>query len=200
VAAAMLLGLRGTAFLYYGEEIGQRNIDVPNDQAFDSPARRNSFLFRWWNRDRCRGPIAWRPGPGGGFTTGAPWLPLTPDHEVRNVETQAEDPASILSWYRNLLELRRATPALHAGSFATLDVPDRDVWAFRRDATVGGDGAAGSAIVALNFASREAAVSFPPPRQGRAWRIALSTHPRGELSVAGSATLAPLEALILVDG
>jgi alpha-glucosidase len=195
VAAAMLLTLRGTPFLYYGEEIAQRNLVVANAEAFDPPARRASPLFRWWNRDQCRGPVAWHGGPGGGFTTGRPWLPLSPDASVRNVAAQSADSQSVLSFYRRLLWLRREMSALRAGSQELVDTGKPDVLAYTRRAADGG------AFVALNFASRPARVVVPPAGLGTSWRISLSTHPRtAEEALQGEATLAPLEALIAVDG
>src|SRR6185369_9957816 len=92
VLAALLLTLRGTPFVYYGEELAMRNLDIPNELALDPPARRASATFPWWNRDQARGPMQWRPGPGGGFTTGQPWLPLGAEADRRNVAVEAVDP------------------------------------------------------------------------------------------------------------
>jgi alpha-glucosidase len=195
VAAGMLLTLRGAAFLYYGEEIGQRNIVVPNAQAADPPARRASFLFPWWNRDQCRGPMSWRGGPGAGFTTGRPWLPIAPDAVTRNVARQSAEPDSILSFYRRLIWLRRDTPVLGEGSQELIDVGDADVLAYVRRL---GDT---SAVILLNFASRPAAIDVPPPGSGRSWRVALSTHEDASAEGLGArVTLKPLEALIGLDG
>jgi len=195
VAAALLLTVRGAAFMYYGEEIGQRNLVVPNAEAFDPPARRSSFLFPWWNRDQARGPMSWRNGPGGGFTDGRPWLPIAPDAAERNVARQADDPESILSFYRRLIALRHATSALGRGGQELLDVGDRDVLAYIRS-----DGDA-SAIVLLNFASRPASVAVPASHHGRPWRIALSTHDHQQNEDLGELrTLRPLEALVAVAG
>ena len=194
VAAAVVLTLRGTPFLYYGEEIGLRNLDIPNDRALDPPARRSSWLFPWWNRDQARGPMPWRPGPGAGFSTGVPWLPLAPDAETRNVARQSADPDSVLAWYRRLLALRRATPALHRGRQEMLDTAPADVLAYTRAA----DGAA--AFVALNFGGSQATVRVPPAAEGRGWRPAASTHARGDGENLGSTlTLAPFEALVALD-
>jgi alpha-glucosidase len=188
VAAALLVTLRGTPFLYYGEEIAQRNLVVPNEVAIDPPARRASFLFPWWNRDQARGPIAWQAGPGGGFTTGQPWLPLTPDSAAHNVATEAANPASVLAWYRRVIWLRRSTPALQSGEQELVDAGDADVLAYVRRA--GG----GAAFVALNFADRPAAVRVPA---GAAWEVALSTHDREAGSaLTSTVTLEPNEALV----
>jgi alpha-glucosidase len=195
VAAALLLTLRGTAFLYYGEELAQRNLSIPNQRAFDPPARRSSILFPWWNRDQARGPMAWRPGPGGGFTTGTPWLPLSPDAAARNVEAQAADAESVLSFYRSLLLLRRQTPALHRGAQRLLETGEADVLAYVREA--GGS----NAFVALNFGNQRRTIAVPPPPASGAWRIGLSTHrlPR-EASVGRTVILEPSEAFVAVAG
>jgi len=194
VAAAMLLTLRGTPFLYYGEEIALRDLSIANAEAFDPPARRAGLLSPWWNRDQARGPMPWTGGPGGGFTTGRPWLPLPPDLPVRNIERQAADRGSVLSFYRRLLRLRREAPNLQQGTQELVAAGDVEVLAYvrRREGS--------SAFVALNFASRPATVELPALTTGGSWRVALSTHTRtiGE-ELASPVTLAPLEALIAYD-
>ena len=195
VAAALLLTLRGTPFLYYGEELAQRNLSIPNRKAFDPPARRSSVLFPWWNRDQARGPMAWRPGPGGGFTNGTPWLPLPPDTAARNVEVQSSDSESVLAFYRSLLVLRRQTPSLHRGTQRLLDTGEADVLAYVREA--GGS----QAFVALNFGTRRVTIAVPPPPPSGPWRIGLSTHrlPR-ESAVGAMLILEPYEAFVAVAG
>jgi alpha-glucosidase len=191
VAATMLLTLRGTPFLYYGEEIALRNLSIPNEQALDPPARRASALFPWWNRDQARGPMPWSSGPGAGFSTGRPWLPLPPDAGRRNVAQQAGDPGSVLNTYRHVVRLRRATPALRSGDQELVNQPDPDALAYVRRA---GDSAA---FVALNFGSRSIAVSVPVAPGEDVWRVAFSSTGRvpGE-DLPGNAILAPLEALV----
>ena len=203
VAAAVSLTLRGTPFLYYGEEIGQRNVSVPRAQAFDPMARGSEPDRAVFNRDECRGPIAWIGDPPGfGFTTGAPWLPMSPDAAERNVAAQSADPESVLGWYRRLLAFRRSTPALHRGAQEPVDAGDVDVLAWIRNADEAApDGEPGGrAFVALNFGDRPASIALPRAVQGRAWRVGLSTHPRGgRATLADTATLGPLEALIAVE-
>ncbi|MBI3750254.1 MAG: DUF3459 domain-containing protein [Chloroflexi bacterium] len=193
-AAVLLLTLRGTPFVYYGEEIGLPDIRVPNALAIDPPARRASWRFPWWNRDRCRSPMPWTGDPGAGFTTGRPWLPFSPDHVTRNVARQAEDSDSVLATYRRLLRLRAATPALHGGGLRLIPSPGEDVLAYEREL----DG--GRAVVAINFGLRRF-VWAPPPGS---WKVALSTGPRAVGSPLGDTPrapqLEPLEALIALEG
>jgi alpha-glucosidase len=194
VAAVLLHTLRGTPFMYYGEEIAMRDIVVPRAEIVDPPARRASLLSPWWNRDQARAPMAWTAGPNGGFTTGRPWLRAAPDTAARNVAAQAADPSSVLSLYRRLGWLRRSLRVLQVGSLDLIDVGARDVLAYlRRDGGV-------TALVVLGFRDRAERLSLPPPPSGGPWRSTLSTHEPPPDPVAGELTLRPLEAVILVDG
>jgi alpha-glucosidase len=116
----MLLTLRGTPFIYYGEEIAMRT-DPPDsiDDVRDPVGRR--FWPGYKGRDGVRRPMAWNGMTGAGFTSGRPWLRLSPDRADRNVEQQQTDPASVLSFYRSLLRLRRSHPALRSGGFESLE-------------------------------------------------------------------------------
>ncbi len=151
VAAALLLTQRGTPFLYYGEEIGMRNGDVPRDALRDPLA---ITLHPSLSRDPERTPMHWSARPGAGFTRGTPWLPIARDFAQRNVEAQQADRASLLWLYRELLALRRATPALERGTWRRLAAPDGVLAYERRD----GDS---RALVALNFTSEPRAGGLP---------------------------------------
>jgi alpha-glucosidase len=120
-AAVLLLGLRGTPFLYQGEELGLEDALIPESRRVD-PGR----------RDGCRAPIPWDAKPLHGWPAD-PWLPFPPDAERRNVERLRADPTSILHLYRRLLRARRASPALSVGGQALLDAPE-GVLAWRREA------------------------------------------------------------------
>jgi glycosidase len=185
LAALMLLTLRGTPFLYQGEEIGMRNVPIPEDRLQDPLAFR---LHPKLSRDPSRTPLPWEPGPGAGFTSGAPWLPIGPDAEVRNVAVQRDDPTSLLHLYRAALALRRRTPSLHAGRYAALRAP-KTVFAFER--ALGRQ----RAVVALNFGDAPASVSL-----GRG-RVADGLHTRAGAAPPerlGRVTLGPSEGLVAV--
>ncbi len=124
-ALLIVLTLRGTPFLYYGDEIALANVPLDAETALDPVARRTGNPSD--NRDVCRTPMPWTSAPGGGFTTpdATPWLPF--GDLARNVAAQREDPASTLHLVRDLIALRRRTPDLAAGSYATLDAPVRRV-------------------------------------------------------------------------
>lgn len=115
IAAMLLLTLRGTPTLYYGDELGMTNVPIPFDQVQD-PWEKNVPGFGV-GRDPARTPMPWNGSPHAGFTTAVPWLPLSPDAASINVATQRGNPASILNFYRRLLLLRRSEPALTLGAY-----------------------------------------------------------------------------------
>lgn len=193
VAAALLLTLRGTPFLYYGDELAMRDVPIPADRVRDFPATRYGHRpDGWTTRDPGRTPMQWEDAPAAGFTRGEPWLPLGSDQRTRTVARQAADPASVLSWYRQLVWLRRASAALQRGTWRTLlPEPDRAL-AYLREAP------GQRLLVALNFASDEVALrlgDLPAPR----WFTRLGTRSSAseDRIVSGQLTLAPYEVLIL---
>jgi glycosidase len=150
LAALLLLSLRGTPFLYYGEELGMRCVRIPQERLRDPLAFR---LHESLTRDPERTPMQWDGSPYAGFSSAPPWLPLHEDSARRNVATQRDDAGSLLHLYRALIALRAAHPALSRGEQRTLAAP-RDVFAFER--WLGGERFA----VALNFADSPAVVSL----------------------------------------
>lgn len=177
-AAVLLLTLRGTPFLYMGEELGLLDAEVDPTQRRD-PA----------GRDGCRGPIPWDGTPTHGWAGDSPWLPWPPDAARRNVANLRDDPTSILHLYRRLIALRRRTPALVAGASELVDSPEGTV-AFRR---FDGDS---SVTVLVNFLERNVDVSSVADVVDGT--VLLSTiRPPGEPC---GAVLEPDEAVIVATG
>jgi alpha-glucosidase len=180
-ALAMLLTLRGTPFLYYGDEIAMSEPDLDPEQARDPVGRRTGDPSR--NRDPCRTPMQWTGEDGAGFTRqGArPWLPLG-DARACNVADQREDPGSVLRLVRDLIAVRRERADLHSGAYASLPSPD-GVWAYRR-----GEATA----VALNLADAPAEVDV-----GTGAVVLAADRARDGERVAGTLRLGPWEAVIV---
>jgi len=103
-AAVLLLTLRGTPFMYQGEELGLEDADVPEERRVDPGGR-----------DGCRAPIPWTPERGHGWPVEDPWLPWPPEAGRRSVEAERDDPGSMFHLYRALLIERRSSPALSQG-------------------------------------------------------------------------------------
>jgi len=130
VAAMLMLTLRGTPTLYYGDEIGMRQIAIAADQVRD-PFEKNVPGIGV-GRDGCRTPMQWNAKAHSGFTTGEPWLPLGNDYIHDNVANLSTETRSVLNLYRALIRLRRATAELEAGSYATVATTG-DLLAYRRE-------------------------------------------------------------------
>jgi len=117
--AVLLLTLRGTPTIYYGDEIGMVETEIPAHLQQDPYGRR----VPGQGRDGCRTPMQWSAATHSGFSspdTPSTWLPVHPDHVRHNVEMELGEPGSRLELYRRLLRLRRAQPALHGGAIEVL--------------------------------------------------------------------------------
>jgi alpha-glucosidase len=163
VAAMLLLTLRGTPTLYYGDEIGMTDVPIPPERVQD-PFEKN-VPGMGLGRDPERTPMQWSAAPNAGFTAGAPWLPVAADFREVNVDAQRDAADSMLSLYRRLVALRRAEPALEVGGFEPAEA-EGDVLAYVRRAP---DGRA--FFVALNLGPHPHTVPCPAGAT-----IALSTH------------------------
>jgi alpha-glucosidase len=184
-AAVLLLTLRGTPTIYYGEELGLEDIKVPPGREQDP----RNFTEPGFGRDGERAPMPWSDGTGAGFTPGEPWLPLPANWVSDNVGAQAKDSDSMLGLYRRLLVLRRAEPALHAGEFAPLGVQG-DALGYVRE---GVDGA--RFLVAVNVSAHPQGFVMPA---GAAGTIVQATRlAREGQTVGAQLTLEPNEAVVI---
>ncbi|MCP3395426.1 alpha-amylase family glycosyl hydrolase [Bradyrhizobium sp. CCGB12] len=161
VLAMLLMTLKGTPFLYMGDEIGRKRVSIPADRVRDPFEK----LVPGYGlcRDPERAPMRWDNSANGGFSSGHPWLPLDPEGSA-NVSAQQGDERSVLALFRALMALRREHVCLREGDYEPLRSQD-DVLAFRRihDGQV--------VMIALNIAAE--------PRR-RAWEglghLLMSTH------------------------
>ncbi len=194
VAAVLLLSLRGTPTLYYGDEIGMPEVDVPTERRQDPWGFRSGIPEL--SRDGCRTPMAWDSSLSAGFSDALPenlWLPLHPDHRRINVEKNLADADSLLNLYRRLLALRRSAPALHAGSYAPLDGVPEGCFAFVR---AQGDE---RALALLNFTPEALRVRVPEAFGGGRVLVATRLAREGE-SVEGAFALGADEAVLIGRG
>ena len=193
-AAVILLTVRGTPFLYYGEEIGMGDVNIPADESIDPPAARVSADFPWWDRSRSRTPMPWTAGPNGGFSPVRPWLRLGDDTAGRNVAAHVADPDSVLACYRRLLRARQASPSIQDGRLRLVRTDDPDILAYRRL------GSGPEVLVAIAFHARGGTMRLPSLPSRARWQPLVGTHrdlpsvTRGDETVA----LRGYEGLILV--
>jgi alpha-glucosidase len=164
IAAMLLLTLRGTPTLYYGDEIGMHDVPIPPERIQD-PFERN-VPGKGLGRDPERTPMQWSADENAGFTEGEPWLPVASDYGRVNVAAERDDPSSMLTLYSRLIGLRRGEPALQVGRFEPIE-RDGDVLAYIRRARSGES----AFVVALNLG--HAHVELALELSGA---VALSTH------------------------
>jgi alpha-glucosidase len=164
LAAMLLLTLRGTPTLYYGDELGLENGIIPPEKIQD-PKGKN--LGSALTRDAARTPMQWNSEPFAGFSSVEPWLPVSSDYATRNVDSQTKDTRSILNLYRQLLHLRWETPALYRGRYEALDVDASDCIVYLREFEGSG------CIILLNFSAEAHQVTLPKGMRGK---ILLSTY------------------------
>jgi alpha-glucosidase len=164
VAAMLLLTLRGTPTLYYGDEIGMRQVAIAPDQVRD-PFEKNVPGIGV-GRDGCRTPMQWDATPHAGFSTATPWLPLADDFPHENVVNLEADARSILSLYRALIDLRKKLPQLLTGDYVPI-AADGDLLLYRRRSNEG------AVVIALNLGAE--AVSLASDAAGLSGEILLST-------------------------
>ncbi len=185
VAAMLLLTLRGTPMLYYGDEIGITDAPLPpgksrDPQTMDPHGR---------PREPFRSPMAWDADPSGGFTTGEPWVELHRNYDRLNVAAQQDDPDALLGLYRRLIRLRKQEPALHQGCYVPIPA-EGGVIAYLR---VHADD---RLLIVLNLSGEPA--TFTTDRLWPAGEIVLGTNRRRESGrVDGSVRLDGNEAVIV---
>jgi alpha-glucosidase len=186
VGAMLLLTLRGTPTLYYGDELGIGHVEIAPNLVRDPWAKRELGLGV--GRDPARTPMQWDAGAFAGFSKHEPWLPLTPDHEARNVVAMSNDKASILTLVRSLIHYRRQHTSLLQGEWRLLSLKS-DVLAYERR------NGENRLIVVLNFTANPRAWSTTTSTKVR---VAISTHGdrRGE-SVGSTLSLRGNEGLLI---
>lgn len=192
--ATLLLTLRGTPFLYEGEEIGMTNFDFPDMEKVRDVESINiwnmgkrlhlPYGLRWRmiktkSRDNARTPMQWDDSINGGFSAGTPWLSVNGNYPRINVKRQEDDPSSVLAYYRQLIAFRNGSRVLQEGDFTEL-YRKNGVYAYRRAC----DGEALTVVISLAEGERK------NPASGE---VVYSNYGRE----TAPARLAPYEALVL---
>ncbi|QOI98065.1 MAG: alpha-glucosidase [Flammeovirgaceae bacterium] len=192
----LLLTMRGTPFIYQGDEIGMTNLVLNSiEEAVDVESRNSYEVARlagksepeflqsinYSGRDNARTPVQWDGSTYAGFSEYKPWMRINPNSVHINVDTEEADPDSILNYFRALLHLRKSTPALIGGKFDLVYPDDPLLFAYYRTLQKQ------KFFIALNFSDNEIAV---PPSKGN---VLIGNYPpKHELS-----TLRPWEALVI---
>lgn len=186
LVAVLLLTLRGTPFIYYGDEIGMTGIKVKKKEIADPLGRKYWPLYK--GRDSARSPMQWNADLQAGFTISDPWLPVHKDFEIYNVETEQSDSRSLLSNYKHLIAIRKKYKALTQGMWLPIVRGDNNIMAFHRLY----DNQRISVI--LNFSSKQKHYKLIYKH----YRFIYSTHPETlPQYINTTITLLPFQAIIL---
>jgi alpha-glucosidase len=185
VATMLLLTLRGTPTMYYGDEIGMLEAQLPRSEWRDPQGLRGGPT-----RDGCRTPMRWDASPLAGFTTGTPWLPIDQPPGT-DVADQRDDPLSMLTLVRALLKLRRAEPALNVGEWHDLGHAGSAIAYLRTDVEPTGH----RFLVCANLAGQPSAV--PDAATSLRGTVLVSTLPTTSGELFPGRDLAPNEALVI---
>ena len=144
---SLLMSLRGTPYIYQGDEIGMTNVAHNSIDLYDDIETRNAWnaaeaagkdmtaflkAVHWQSRDNARTPMQWDATPQAGFTTAAPWIPVNKNYLKINVAAAEEDPTSILHYYRKMIAFRKAHPCLIYGHFKDLLPEHPQLYVYRR--------------------------------------------------------------------
>jgi len=157
--AGLYLTLRGTAIMYYGEEIGMTTTEPKRKADVKDPIGVTGWP-KEKGRDGERTPMQWNDNANGGFSTAKPWLPVPPSYKTHNVASESKDPNSILSFYKKVLAIRHNNPALLDGEYIALNQDDPNVLSYLRhykDDTV---------LVVLNMSGAQQKATFDLSAQG----------------------------------
>ena len=203
----ILLTLRGTPFIYQGEELGMRNVSWESIDSYNdlntrvqyetaikegfSEEEAMGFVHRF-SRDNARTPMQWEDAPGVGFTDGKPWLPVGDDCRTVNAASEEQDPGSVLNWYKRLSALRKENPVLISGSYTEVLPDSETIFAYVREND------SDRLLVLVNFSGEESI--YDPAEAGLSdagkAQILLSNY---EDEKAQPGILRPYEAVVIRD-
>ncbi|MDO8497855.1 MAG: alpha-amylase family glycosyl hydrolase [bacterium] len=181
--AFLQLTLPGIAVIYYGDEIGMKNIPLPADQIKDPLGK---LVDRRFGRDSERSPMQWNTASFAGFSSTQPWLPVEADYKQRNVDIFLKKEDSILQLYKNLISLRKSGPALLHGNLSSIEVQSHTVLSFQRKTDVE------TLSIKLNFSNQPQKIILD-----RAYKILFSSHAREKGISTTNLELYPYEGILL---
>jgi oligo-1,6-glucosidase len=203
--ATVLLTLRGTPYLYQGDEIGMSNCVFENVGEFDDVQVRNAYQTLVANgqhsaeqflesanriaRDHARTPMQWQNTAQAGFTDGmATWLKVNPNYQSVNVENQLADSDSVLSYYKKLLQFRKQNPVLVYGTYEDLLPESNAIWAYFRSNEVV------KVLIVNNFTNQNQVYNLPTEMV--AGKVLISNYGQSN-DIKSTILLRPFEAMIV---
>ncbi|MGV2938914.1 alpha-glucosidase [Mesobacillus sp. LC4] len=203
--ATFLHMLKGTPYIYQGEEIGMTNVrfdsideykDIETLNMYDEKVKQNgedpkkvmeSIYVK--GRDNARTPFQWDESEHGGFTTGTPWIQVNPNYKEINANQAVADEKSIYHYYRKLIQLRKEQPVIVHGRYDILVPDDEKIYVYTRTFE------SQKLLVLLNFSDEEQAFGVPLELQGKKSEILISNYEASE-GYGAEVSLRPYEAIV----
>lgn len=204
--ATFLHMLKGTPYIYQGEEIGMTNVKFQSideykdietlnmyrekvEQYGEDPAKVMESIYVK-GRDNARTPFQWDESEHAGFTTGTPWIKVNSNYKEINAKQGVENETSIFHYYRNLIQLRKEYPIIVHGSYDLLVPEDENVYAYTRAFE------SQTLLVILNFTDENQEFNIPETLQGKTSEILISNYQVLEPKLESMITLRPFEAIV----
>jgi oligo-1,6-glucosidase len=204
--ATMLLSLRGTPLIYQGEEIGMSNFPFTSVSQYDDIGVYNLYKDlvetgkvsqaeylannAITSRDNSRTPMQWDTSPQAGFTASKkPWLAVNPNYPYTNVASEAKKQDSVLSFYQNMIRIRKSNPSLIFGSYHDISGDHPNLYAYERS------GNSGTLVVVLNFSDDP--TEFPLPAPLKAKRVIVNNVPQSHPTLSSPISLLPWQSLVI---
>ena len=199
-----LLSMRGTPYVYYGDELGMTNISFTDIGQYNDIAAKNSYQkalsegqdmeqfmkqLRFLSRDNGRTPMQWKDTVQAGFTTGTPWLPVNQNYTEINAAEQEKDPNSVLNHFRAMTRLRRENPVLVYGAYDMILDEHPQIYAYTR--VLGKE----KLLILLNFSDQKAAAELPATL--RTGKILVNNYPSDPFQPDQTIQLEPYQALVV---
>lgn len=191
ITAALLLTLRGSPILYYGEEIGMENNDPTKVEDVKDPIGKLGWP-EYKGRDGERTPMQWNQDKNAGFSKVQPWLPLAANYKTHNVASEEKDPNSILNFYKSLIKLRRSNKALLDGDLVYVNENNPDVLSYVRKS------ADSSILVCLNMSDKAQTLKLDlPDHKSHSLQTLLSNTPSVAKNIqSDSLSLSPFSVFV----
>jgi oligo-1,6-glucosidase len=208
--ACCLHMMKGTPFIYQGEELGMTNMRFTGPEQLRDNESRNAYYYyagdsagggsishrdmlryiSLKSRDNARTPMQWSGAPGAGFSEGTPWMDINPNYVRINAEEQLGREDSVLGFYKRLIRLRRSFEVIVYGRFVPYDLENPDTFSYLR--LLGGQ----TLFVCCNFTARELEGRRPAGFDGPGARMLLSNYENSGYMADGR--MAPFEAVVLL--
>lgn len=204
--AMMYLLLRGTPFIYQGQELGMTNypfqtiaeVDAKDTLSFyrrllaEKKSKKEALkLATAWSRDHARTPMQWDDSEHAGFTTGRPWLEVNPNYKKINVIAETEDPDSVWNFYRKLIRIRKQEKTFATGAFELIAQNDPDIFAYLRKGEK-------QFLILTNISEKKRTLTLPKKIWQRNWRLCLANNEASQQALDKKISLAPYDAFLFV--